>query len=157
MEEKQSFTTFDSLSVLALVAGVLVLISSIVSNAFAERKEDRAKLRTEQLAVQILANGKKDLQDVKHRDVNDRSPASVSNTAKVDIRPEGRIGMDPWGVPYYYRVFQDTSGRNTVVVFSSGPNRRRELIEEAFTLDSIGRFMGFSLRGDDIASVTEAL
>jgi hypothetical protein len=157
MEENQSFTSIDSLSVLALSAGVIVLVWSILANSLPDRPEVRAKKRSEQLAVQILANGLKASPESSQNFNEVRAPASLKMTMKLDIRPEGRIGMDPWGAPYFYRVFQDAKGRETVVVFSSGPNRRRDLVEEALSAGMGGPVGGqLADAGDDIVSMADA-
>jgi hypothetical protein len=129
-EEKRAFTTFDSLSVLLLLFLGFGLVGSIITNTLVDQKEKIAFERTHQLAVQIAAGGYKGLQDEAQiaYGIKERLPAS--SQPKVDIKPEGRIGMDPWGMPYYYVVREDHTGNRIVAVLSSGPNRSRESEEE---------------------------
>lgn len=124
-EENHKFTTFDSVIVLALFVVVSALIVSIVSNATADQRELLAKERSQQLAIQILAGGYKSFlhDDVKLFTMSGRQPASES---EISIPIEGRIGMDPWGKPYYYRILEN-SGKRSATVVSSGPNQVRDL------------------------------
>ena len=137
MKENQQFNTIDSVSVLALVTGVVVLIGTIVSNAMTDRKEDRAKIRSEQLAMQILVGGYKSLSDSKEI----TSERDLASAEKLDLRPDGRIGMDPWGRPYHYSMTLSEDARLKVFVYSYGPNGEKETME------------GFRVAGDDIGSI----
>ncbi|MCB0351171.1 MAG: hypothetical protein KDD38_08305, partial [Bdellovibrionales bacterium] len=125
VQDKQIFTTFDSFSVLALITGALVLVGSIISNAMVDQRLGQAKSRTRQLALEIAAGGYRGLQKQVFAQGQERGPASSS----LDLRPEGRIGMDPWGSPYYYKMTEGVDGELKVTVLSSGPNRIRETFD----------------------------
>ncbi len=147
-QNKQVFTTFDSFTVLSLVVGVIVLVGSIVSNAMVDQKLKFAKERSGQLAAQILAGGYRGLESQALAEYSNRSPASKD----LDLSPEGRIGMDPWGSSYYYKLSEISDGRVQVIVLSSGPNRIRESFENQSEDDGRASGQGLRLGGDDIAS-----
>jgi hypothetical protein len=153
VKENQQFTTLDTISVISLVCGVLVLVGSILSNSLIDRRESRAMLRTEQLAVQILAGGYKFMhEDSRLFGVN----RVIASQPKVDIRPEGRIGMDPWGSPYYYRVIEDIRGDTFALVYSSGPNKKRESSDEIIAKEDDIKRGVLRLKGDDIGSLRKS-
>jgi len=149
MKENQQFTTFDSFSVLSLLGVVLLLVGSIVSNAVIDQKESHARRRADQLAVQLLVGG----YDAIRNSLDERSPASASSS---ETRHEGRIGMDPWGSPYYFRIFSGEDGRvQSVLVYSSGPNSDCDTSEEILTkrLEDPKRPGRITLGGDDIGVI----
>lgn len=150
MEEKHKFTTFDTVTVLSLVAGVVFLVGAIVTNALIDQKLDRATSRSRQLAMQLLVGGVS-APPVDYRKLNTKQP--VENSQKPDlgrspasttdwlIDPVGRIGMDPWGAPYYYELKSTETGVFTVAVVSSGPNKKLETS------------LGSHALGDDISAI----
>lgn len=152
MEEKQTFTTFDSLSVLGLVFGVILIVTTIISHSMIDQRSNRASKRAQQLAAQILIGGYK---SALTEDGN--NSRRIASTSKLEIEPVGRIGMDPWGLPYYYRVFTDKRDRVKVVVLSAGPNRALNTTEDYFSSDSISDMTKLDFRGDDIGSIQSSL
>lgn len=150
-KEIQVFTTFDSLSVLGVLAFTLVLIGSIVSHALVDQRVPQAQKRTRQLASQIAIGG---LNSPMIADaINESSPSrTLASFQKLDIRPVGRIGMDPWGSPYYYRLFVAQNEQLKVLVLSTGPDRRLSSPAEYFSPDSMGEIADVRILGDDIAT-----
>jgi hypothetical protein len=152
MEEKQSFTTFDSLTVLGLIFGVFLIVTTIISHSMTDHRSNKALVRAQQLAAQILIGGYKNSLTEEVNGVR-----RIASMPKLEIEPVGRIGMDPWGMPYYYRVFTDKSDHVKVVVLSAGPNRALNTTEEYFSSDSISDMSRIDFRGDDIGSVQSSL
>lgn len=155
MEEKHKFTTFDSVSVLVLLTFVLVLVGAIVTNAMIDQRLDQAKLRSKQLAMQILVGGfssnysgygkfnkKSPVLNASESDIDQDIGRDIASVSDYFIAPEGRIGMDPWGAPYYYKIstLQD-SPLVEVSVVSSGPDKIRQT------------FSGDRPSGDDVISI----
>lgn len=156
MQENQSFTTFDTVSVLGLVLVVLVTVTTIISRSMGERKELQAHKRARQLALQILVGGVRTAVAPPLR--GDDKTRDLASFAEVDIKTEGRIGMDPWGRPYYYRIIEDGSGKVAVAVLSSGPNRQRETFEDHISLETqSGLKARVLLQGDDIGGLEKEI
>jgi type II secretory pathway pseudopilin PulG len=149
MKENQSFNTLDSISVFSLIITVMLIVVSIFYHNVTDHKLHLARERTYQLALQLVSGGYQGLQDEgKLNGVwTDRGPASI---AKLDLNPEGRIGMDPWGSPYYYMLTNNTEGMRDVIVLSSGPNRKRETYDDVAQNESAKLPSVFKAKGDDI-------
>lgn len=154
MEEKQNFTTFDSFSVLALMAGVIVLVGAIVTNAMIDQRLERAQTRAQQLAAQILVGGisRSSMEYVKNSksrtggaSSNNDQSRGIASITPVEIDPTGRIGMDPWGTPFFYKISNHENGERMVEVISAGPDRVLQS-----ELGSLNR------AGDDILAVEKA-
>lgn len=144
IHNKREFTTFDTFSVLALVSSVFVIVASLVSNAKPNQKDELAQVKSRQLAIQIATGGYRST-------LSDQSERSLASS-KLDLKPEGRIGLDPWGVPYFYKLIENGEGIKTVTVLSSGPNGRMESLEE-FENNEKNKSGSIRLSGDDLASV----
>ena len=151
MEENKVFTTFDTFSVLALVTGTILILASIVSSAFSDQKSQEASRRAHQLATQIISGGFKNLLHEDSLPSSD-SKRMIASQLSAKIPEEGRIGMDPWGRPYYYRVV-DFKGGHKAFVLSSGSNGVRDSIDDENSSDSSGRASSIIKRGDDILEV----
>ncbi len=146
MEEKQGFTTFDTFSVVGLVVGVGMLVFSIVSSAMTSQNSVKAQVETQRLALQILGGG---LQYSSANSTSMRGPANISD----GLDGKGRLGLDPWGKPYYFRVYSDSNGKKAVVVYSSGPDEKLETDEAKFTVSADGQLLNAVFLGDDIGTV----
>ena len=150
MEEKQGFTTFDTVSVVSLVIGVGMLVFSIVSSAMASQNNVKAQVEAQKLALQILGGG---LQySSTNSDSQDRGPANIAD----GLDGKGRTGIDPWGEPYYFHVYADNQGKKTAVVYSSGPDKRTETDESKFVVNSAGQLVNAQFLGDDIGTVQKS-
>lgn len=151
MEEKHKFTTFDSVTVLGLLSAVIILVLGIVTNATLDQKPRRAKARTKQLAMQILVGGfstsKIELVNLSAKNERGAAKDTVvsrvpANESQFSLKPEGQLGVDPWGIAYHYSIAQTDSGRTIVMVASSGPDKILQT--------KVGTFQ---IMGDDIISV----
>jgi hypothetical protein len=149
MEEKQSFTTFDTFSVVGLVLGVGLLVFSIVTNAMTSQNGVKAEIEAQRLALQIMGGG---LQYT-NANLDSRDVRGPANIVAEGLEVRGRLGMDPWGQPYYYRVYTETDGKKSVVVYSSGPDQRPETDESKFAINADGHLLNAGFLGDDIGTV----
>lgn len=132
MEENQNFTTFDSVSVLALLSGVIIIVAAIVTNAMIDTRPERARTGTMQLAQQIIVGGltKSAGEQLKiSKNKRARKPGNfdqsrgIASVTTTSIEPEGRIALDPWGQPYFYKITLSETGETSVEVISAGPDK----------------------------------
>jgi Type II secretion system (T2SS), protein G len=149
MEEKQTFTTFDTFSVVGLIVGVGMLVFSIVSNAMTSQNSVKAQIETQRLALEIIGGG------LQYTNANgdSQSARGPANIVGGNLEGKGRLGLDPWGQPYYFRVFNDNNGKKTVVVYSSGPDQMPDTDETKFTINAEGQLTNARFLGDDIGTV----
>jgi len=151
MEEKQGFTTFDTFSVVGLVVGVGMLVFSIVSSAMTSQNAVKAEVESQRIALQILGGGLQYSSSSAEPQAV-RGPANLSDGLEV----KGRMGIDPWGEPYYYRVYSDVNGKKSVVVFSAGPDQKPDTNDNNFIVNSDGALVSAIFIGDDIGTVQKS-
>ncbi len=154
-EEKHIFTTSDTVTVLGLMLGVGLLVFSIVTNAMNNQTTGKAQIETQRLALQILSGG----YQFKGLDKNQTEVRGLASERRVEpgLTPSGRIGVDPWGEPYFYRSFIDQSGQKVAVVYSSGPDLKSETSESSFVTDKDGHLVSVRFEGDDIGSIQKSM
>ncbi len=152
-EEKRIFTTFDTFSVVGLVAGVGLLVFSMVSNAMNSQSNVKAQIETQRLALQIVS-GSYQTQTIGGTKNSLRGPAS--STQGEGLAAQGRLGADPWGEPYYYRTYTDLTGKKVSVVFSAGPDMKPQTDESSLITDSEGHLLEARFQGDDIGSIQKS-
>lgn len=102
-----------------------------------------------QLARQVLSGG---LSTLAPED-SSRTPASQS---EVNTN-EGKIGLDPWGHPYQYRVFETTGGYRSVVIWSHGPDGASDIRAENILMSQNGSPLRVLSRADDLAHIESGL
>lgn len=153
-EEKHIFTTFDTVSVLGLVVGVGLLVFSIVTNAMNSQTTVKAQIETQRFALQILS-GSYHGNAIGTNKTAVRTPASATNNAN-GLAPAGRIGIDPWGEPYYYRNYVDQKGMKVAIVYSSGPDQKAQTNDSNFVTDTEGRLVTVQFGGDDIGTIQKS-
>ncbi len=148
MEEKQSFTTFDVVTVVSLAIAVLSLAGAVVASVALDSSDVQARLGAEKLANQIMIGG---IESYSPEEPG-RVPASMSNEERLELLGKsGSLSRDPWGLPYFYRIGTDVQGRKVAVVWSSGPNRRQDTLD--FKVDEKGSFIRFEFNEDDLGVV----
>ncbi len=83
-----------------------------------------------------------------------RGPASVKLDPKAaTLRPEGIIGLDPWGRPYAYKYFRDEQGRTAfLVLLSGGKNVHIETKISGLNLSQITSG-SYNFIGDDLGYI----
>ena len=68
---------------------------------------------------------------------------------------EGRIGKDPWGQAFQYQVLREVDGQPIkVLVWSAGPNKRAESLEQVLEQAiRVRADQAVQFAGDDIGFV----
>lgn len=125
MEENRLFTTFDTVSVLALMMSAAVLITTIVTGALSDNKNIQARRHADEIAARLIVSGAQwnDEASQGESPADGRAPASALPQREPTNRiQQGNIGLDPWGSPYQYRIYNAVDGDVYVSVVSGGPN-----------------------------------
>jgi len=111
------------------------------------------------LGNQIIAGGLKNLPNSKLK--SSRAIASLSGREKVAsvmtrwgvMRLEGTIGKDPWGEKFNYKILPDMKEKKVVfLVWSNGPNRKKDTMESDSFKNRLIRGGKLSLIGDDVGT-----
>ena len=111
IQEKQDFTSKDVLSVFASLAVLMLVGFNAFNSAFADYKGKGAHHEMVKLSRQLMSHG----EDFKPGQAPEgqaelRAPASLEPQNVIEsIGLEGKIGKDPWGKPYQYRIFEKAS------------------------------------------------
>lgn len=120
-KENQKVRLSNILGVIFLSLILLILISVPWGTAWNESKVLRARNKAEVLGYQLAQlyqeNFKKTLEGPKGL----RNIAST-DTDMVEFKPEGLMGIDPWGQPYKYSIQQVSPEQLRVTIWSMGPN-----------------------------------
>lgn len=147
MVKNQTFTTFDVVTVISLVIGIMSLSGAVIASFALDSSPIEARLTTEKLARQLLMGGLENLESER----KGRKFASLNLDQRLELLGSGGVlSKDPWGEPYSYRIGTDTRGRKVAVVWSNGPNRKKDspdFIAEGVDLN------GIHFSNDDIGSV----
>lgn len=146
-EKNQSFRTLDLLALVGLVGTVGTIFGAIIAQSFHDSRPTRAQITAEAVARQIQTRHKQG----SSLPSGSRSPASTNSVAFV----EGKMGKDPWGRPFRYRVSRSdgaTNGKARVYVWSDGPNGKSDFDEgnQRFAGDDVGHVEEFALEGEPI-------
>jgi hypothetical protein len=141
--ENRGFNTSDVLGVYAALLVVGLTIFGVARSAAHSYGGSEAHRQMSQLARQIASQGFSTI--LEDPDTGQRKPASIGN--------DGRIGRDPWGSPYTYKVFEYGNGRKAIVLLSPGPNRKRDVKDTDFVLSASGQPLRVLQRGDDLSHV----
>lgn len=155
IQENQPFTSKDVISVFASLALLLLVAVNSFSHAFADYKGNGAQREMAKLSLQLMSHSE-DFQPGKAIDPSAelRGPASTEPQGVIDsLGLEGKIGKDPWGEPYQYRIFEKASKVYAVVIWSNGPNSTQELSEKSFLRTKSGRVFRVLRAGDDLSHI----
>ena len=142
--ENQGFRGKDVVGVYTAMLVVGLALFFLVKNTAQSMGGAEAHREMAQISRQILSDG---LASLDSDGKSDRSPASLEDGLS------GRIGQDPWGNPYYFKVYEVGTLNRAVVLWSSGPNGNRETNESDVLLSTSGRPLRAVPRGDDLAHV----
>ncbi len=143
------------MSVLALILCVIFIVTVIITNSLFDNRLVRARDEAKLLAVQIISGGltKSKIDILKNgKGKKDRKPSNNDQARSIasvvvtpSITPEGRIGLDPWGTPYFYKITVTDMGEAVVEVLSAGADK--SLQSHLGTSESLG---------DDIVAIEKA-
>lgn len=152
-KEIQTFKTSEAVSVLVQFSVVVAIIIGIIYNNSSESHEDSARKSMNSLTSQLLAGGIK-MAPNNAQSLDGRQPASVLdrlNFAEMG-GPEGRIGRDPWGHSYHYKVVKsDKVG--FVVLISGGPDGEIQTDYTQIQTGPNGHLLGAKFASDDIGTI----
>lgn len=122
-EIKQEFRSSSVLSLFGLVALSLVIISTPWNRQSQDPQAIAALQKAEVVGYQVV-------QIYREASKNEgggssRNPASVDDSVPLNqLRTTGTMGMDPWGMPYHYRILSSDKHRIKILVWSSGPDKK---------------------------------
>ncbi len=121
-----------------LGAGVFVWTSSL--NHQKNANHEFIMHRAESLAYQILESQR----------VSSRGPASaMESNLNQHLKEEGRIGSDPWGRPFNFKLLKNPELQSSkVLVWSVGPDGVAQTTPEK--IDSIRDKSAPTFEGDDV-------
>jgi hypothetical protein len=148
--ENQRFNTSDVLSVYGSVLCCFIAVFLLLRGPFEEFGGSEAQREMIQLSRQILSDG---LSTLDPNVQSSRGPASKDEGNSA----EGRIGSDPWGRPYHYRIYQFGRGYRSVVIWSLGPNGLRDTTEADVLTAQNGRPFKILSRADDLGHIETGL
>ncbi len=153
LEENQSFKTSDALVSLALLGAVTFILGAILLNNIGDGARDFALRDMESLSSQLLAGGLKSLPEAGPL-VRQRGLASIT-TGGLGLAAtggEGRIGKDPWGAAFHYKVL---TGQKVgyIVVISGGPDGSIQTDYMAIKSGPNGHLLGAKFAADDVGYI----
>lgn len=140
------FGTTDLAIVLALWSAMAVLVGGVMSELASDSETPMAKAQSEAYAHQLASaageSGEKD-------GLSLRGPASVASNLPADpALRSGKLGRDPWGKPYSYRIVN-----SAVIVWSAGRNQEPDSEKALERLESGQPVNEFRFMGDDVGFV----
>lgn len=140
------FGTTDLAIVLALWSAMAVLVGGVMSELASDSETPMAKAQSEAYAHQLAsAAGESSEKDGPSL----RGPASVASALPVDpALRSGKLGRDPWGKPYSYRIVN-----SAVIVWSAGRNQEPDSEKALERLESGQPVNEFRFMGDDVGFV----
>lgn len=160
----QQFTTLDLLLAGALASVALVTVGSILWEVSRDNRRERARLGAEALVQQMVAGGLGFAEKATESSADSsRRFASADNTNSSEtgaVHPtlptlfDGKIGKDPWGRPFHYRLLRTVDGQPLRIwVWSDGPNQRDDSpMSEKDVLNASLAAAVDGFAGDDIGS-----
>ncbi|HEX6245256.1 MAG TPA: hypothetical protein VFZ61_30245 [Polyangiales bacterium] len=134
----------------ALAGGLLLLpLSDAIVELHAARFTQAAGQELAQLGQQLVQGGLVQDQLFRRRHVHKR--VYTAARAGYLALPRDDYALDPWNNPYWVAFRQDAESSGRVLVYSFGPNHRRD--------SDIDRFGApeFGLGGDDLGVVVEVM
>lgn len=130
-EEKQGLRSSGVLALMGLVAVCLLIILTPWNRHMQDSKVEAALKKAEIVGYQVVQLYREASSSGAHESRHDsRNPASLVKYASFKAEPlrtTGSMGMDPWGVPYQYRILEaPVSGNIRILIWSSGQNKKVE-------------------------------
>jgi len=149
-EIKQDFSSSSVLSLFGLVTLSLVIISMPWNRQSQDPQAIQALQKAEVVGYQVVQIYR---EAAKAESASgSRSPASVDSTVPLSqLRTTGTMGMDPWGMPYHYRILSSEKQKIRILVWSSGPNKRVESTSLDNENQPVPRTPNYS--GDDVGLI----
>ena len=120
-KENQQVKIGNILGVIALFLILLAMVALPWGGYLNESKVLRARSKAEVLGYQLVQIYQENLKKTADNLKNSRSIASA-DTDMVEFKPEGLMGIDPWGQPYKYTIQQLGRDQLRVLIWSTGPN-----------------------------------
>jgi len=142
------------LGVIAFILG----FSAVVRHKLIQNDVDLALRGSSSLAEQLAGGGIQVLPEkIDEKLGGGRKPSSILGRRATEEALEGKIGIDPWGAPYSYRIIKSSSRgqKAVIVVWSSGPNQIKETTENAIQAMAGSKILSFV--GDDLGVVRELI
>jgi len=123
-KENQYVKLNSIIGIVGLSLVVLLMLAIPWSDTWSESKPLRARQKAEILGYQLIQLYQENLKTSSQENLkNSRSIASV-DTDLVEFKPEGLMGLDPWGQPYRYTIQKSGVDQVRVVIWSMGPNQK---------------------------------
>ena len=142
------------MSVFGLLSIVLLVVFSIMFKNWGDKRQDFALRDMENLSEQLITGGLKTLPDTSGVK-SDRQPASVMDQLRIpDLGSEGKIGKDPWGNAFHYKVLKSEKV-GYVVVISGGPDGLIQTDSSEIHSGPNGHILGARFHSDDIGYVKQ--
>lgn len=159
-KSNQRFTGSDAFSVVVLGLTTLGIALSILTEAFQDDTRERAQAKAESLAHQ-MASAKlavsEEMPDSAKIPSSNRGPASVSKdsaTQSVLSQFEGKLGLDPWGQPFHYKLLRSAENKTLrIVVWSNGPDKIPNTNFPQDEAEMVSPRTKLSFQGDDVGYV----
>ncbi len=137
------FGTTDLAIVLALWSAMAVLVGGVMSELASDSETPMAKAQSEAYANQLASAAPE------KSGPTARGPASVASNLPADpALRSGKLGRDPWGKPYSYRIVN-----SAVIVWSAGRNQEADSEKALERLESGQPIHEFRFMGDDVGFV----
>jgi hypothetical protein len=139
------FGTTDLAIVLALWSAMAVLVGGVMSELASDSETPMAKAQSEAYALQLASTSSSS----EKSGPPVRGPASMASSLPSDpsLR-SGKLGRDPWGKPYNYRIVN-----SAVIVWSAGRNQEPDSEKALERLESGQPVNEFRFMGDDVGFV----
>lgn len=154
-QKNQGFNAKDVFLVFFFLGAFVAIGMYTFADFFTDKNLVKCKDDVESLTAQIMVGGLKTLPPGAISSRNVASISATSNAPKFQTRlnSEGRIGKDPWGQPFHYKIVSDPKGEaRYIVVFSYGPNNTKET-ELDTTQILLGVVNKNFFHGDDLGHV----
>ncbi len=141
------FGTTDLAIVLALWSAMAVLVGGVLSELASDTETPMAKAQSEAYAHQLASTPGESTGGEESKAYGPvRGPASVL-PGDQSLRT-GKLGRDPWGKPYNYRIV-----KSAVIVWSAGRNQEPDSEQALNRLESGHPVQDFRFMGDDVGFV----
>lgn len=137
-KENRILKSSGILSFCFLILVFVILFSIPWHQTLVEEKTVKARQKAEVLAYQLVQLYQENLRIIPDLPSNGgRLPASV-DTDLVEFRPQGLMGIDPWGHPYEYLLQKNSDNKFIkVTIRSSGPDGKTEAPEGHVVSDDV--------------------
>ena len=154
----QQHTLQSAVIVVSLFSLAVWVFISIILNNVEDKGIVHATLDAESISAQILVSGLKYLPHNYKGQM--RLPSSEGESVqdvekRVILGYEGKLGKDPWGQSYNYKVIMkdENSSSGLIAVWSSGTNQSDDTKTKDLKYIANAYFLKQFFRGDDIGHI----